>query len=107
MCKELLSKQYEHVGVEVDINKFALHPRNSCDNREDKTRNNNGVGSGNKRMRDQGSNPTRKVINARGMDDRTERGLLVEMIILKRGPLSFLKMTNMCAGELQDMRKFR
>ena len=38
MCKELLSKQYEHVGVKVDINKFALHPRNRSDNRENKTR---------------------------------------------------------------------
>ena len=107
MCKELLSKQNELVGVKVDINKFALHPRNRSDNRENKTRNNNGMGSGNKRTRDQGSNPTRKVINARGMDDRTKRGLLVKMIVLKGGPLSFLKMTNMCAGELQDMCKFR
>ena len=82
MCKELLSKQYELIGVKVDINKFTLHPRNRSDDRENKTRNNNGVGSGNKGVRDKGSNAARIVVNARGMNDRTKRGLLVEMIVL-------------------------
>ena len=71
MCKELLSKQYELIGVKVDINKFTLHPRNRSDDGENKT----GV-------RDEGSNSARIVVNARGMNDRAKRGLLVEMIVL-------------------------
>ena len=100
MFKELLSQQNELVGVKVDVNKFTVNPRNRSDDGKNKTRNNNGVRSGNKRMRDKGSNSTRIVVNARGMDDRTKRGLLVEMIVLKGSPLGFLKMTNVCAGEL-------
>ena len=100
MFKELLSQQNELVGGTVN-------PRNRNDDGKNKTRNNNGVKCGNKRMRDKGSNSTGIVVNARGMDDRTKRGLLVEMIVLKGSPLGFLKMTNVCAGELQDMSKFR
>ena len=82
MCKELLSKKNELIGVKVDIKKFTLHPRNRSDDGENKTRYNNGVGSGDKGVRDKGSNAARIVVNARGMNDRAKRGLLVEMLVL-------------------------
>ena len=82
MCKELLSQKNELIGVEVDINKFTLHPRNRSDDGKNKTRYNNRVGSGDKGVRDKGSNAARIVVNARGINDRAKRGLLVEMLVL-------------------------
>ena len=35
-----------------------------------------------KGVRDKGSNAARIVVNARGMNDRAKRGLLVEMLVL-------------------------
>ena len=100
MFKELLSQQNNLVRVKVDVNKFTTNTRDGSNDRENKTWHDNGVRSREERMRDKGSNTTGIVVNARGMNDGTKRGLLVEVVILKGSPLGFLKMTDVCASEL-------